>query len=142
MPRPNILAGVSPVMALPSKRISPVSTRSYPVITLNRVVLPDPFGPINPVIVPCSTTSEQSSSAWIPPKALETACTSKMLIVLSLFPIYQGWSFLRRGAHPSTLETGSFPGQPPALQRLHNASRHNKENCQKGRAGHDKMLAT
>src|SRR6266699_3577783 len=134
MPRPNILAGVSPVMALPSKRISPVSTRSYPVITLNRVVLPDPFGPINPVIVPCSTTSEQSSSAWIPPTALETACTSKTLIVLSLIPIYEGGPFLARSAPASTRGPGRFQGSRLGLLRRRTGSRDDQRHYRKGRA--------
>src|SRR5215472_14279328 len=39
---------------------------------LNNVVLPDPFGPIRPVMLPRATSIEQSLSACTPPKALET----------------------------------------------------------------------
>jgi len=37
-------------------------------MTLKRVVLPEPFGPMSAVIVPSSTVSEQASSARRPPK--------------------------------------------------------------------------
>src|SRR5215471_6816335 len=39
---------------------------------LNSVVLPDPFGPIRPVMLPRVTSIVQSLSACTPPKALET----------------------------------------------------------------------
>jgi len=35
---------------------------------LNKVVLPDPLGPINPTIEPCSTFREIFSLALTPPK--------------------------------------------------------------------------
>src|SRR3979490_1767357 len=37
-------------------------------MTLTRVVLPAPFGPINPWIDPCSTSSDTPSTACTPPK--------------------------------------------------------------------------
>src|SRR5947199_5820393 len=40
-------------------------------MTLNAVVLPAPFGPIRPKIVPSSASSETSSSATMPPKRSE-----------------------------------------------------------------------
>ncbi len=40
------------------------------VITLNKVVLPEPFGPMRAAMVPFSTVSPQSSSAWTPPNPL------------------------------------------------------------------------
>src|SRR5213594_4095761 len=39
---------------------------------LNRVVFPEPFGPISPAMLPCSISIEQSLSACTPPKAFET----------------------------------------------------------------------
>src|SRR4051812_48365656 len=43
-------------------------------MTLNAVVLPAPFGPIRPAIVPSTTSSDTSSSATMPPKRSE-ACS-------------------------------------------------------------------
>src|SRR5260370_19833189 len=40
----------------------------YPVMTLTRVVLPAPFGPIRPWIDPLSTSSDTPSTARTPPK--------------------------------------------------------------------------
>src|SRR5438876_571049 len=39
---------------------------------LNRVVFPEPFGPISPAMLPLSTAIEQSLSACTPPYAFET----------------------------------------------------------------------
>src|SRR5450432_3562863 len=58
----------------PSKSTSPESTRYRRVITLKAVVLPAPFGPIRPAIVPSATSSDTSSSATMPPKRRE-ACS-------------------------------------------------------------------
>src|SRR3954467_7039187 len=59
---------------------------------LKRVVLPAPFGPINPTISHSSTLSETSSRASRPPKRMEmpsssstdmgTACVSGVLLVM------------------------------------------------------------
>src|SRR5579864_1857242 len=64
-------------------------------MTLNRVVLPEPLGPINPVMDPFSTTREHAERAWMPPKALETLCTSNKLMCF-LMPL----SFLRERLVP------------------------------------------
>ena len=37
---------------------------------LNRVVLPDPFGPISPVMLPLLTSRETPLTAFTPPKLL------------------------------------------------------------------------
>src|SRR5438270_8278315 len=42
-------------------------------MTLTSVVLPAPFGPIKPWIVPCSTSSDTSSTACTPPKWRRTS---------------------------------------------------------------------
>ena len=47
---------------------------------LNKVVLPDPFGPIKPTILPFSTFIEISTLALTPPNDLLTLLTSKILI--------------------------------------------------------------
>src|SRR5438270_7146546 len=65
-------------------------------MTLKIVVLPAPFGPINPVIVPSSTSNETSSSALIPPKRRCTFRTESRLMGQPRF------------AH----ERGGVPGEP------------------------------
>src|SRR6266496_575306 len=72
MPSPNTRCGGAFVILAPSTYTSPASSRSYPVITLNSVVLPEPLGPISPVMLPRSTSTVQPPSACTPPKALHT----------------------------------------------------------------------
>ena len=52
---------------------------------LNKVVFPEPFGPISPNIFPFSTDIEMSTLALTPPKDLLTLFTSKILI--SVLPV-------------------------------------------------------
>ena len=49
---------------------------------LNKVVLPEPFGPIRPTIFPFSTFIEMSTLAFTPPNDLLTLLTSKILILI------------------------------------------------------------
>src|SRR5687767_13416755 len=49
-------------------------------MTLKSVVLPAPFGPISPVIVPCSSARETSSSATIASKLRVTRSTESRAI--------------------------------------------------------------
>ena len=49
----------------------PADDFKFPAIKLNNVVLPEPFGPIIPVIVPFFTFIEQSETAAKPPKYLD-----------------------------------------------------------------------
>ena len=49
----------------------PADDFRFPAIKLNSVVLPEPFGPIIPVIVPFLTFIEQSETAAKPPKYLD-----------------------------------------------------------------------
>ena len=62
--------------------MEPWSIGWVPTMELNKVVLPDPFGPINPTIDPCSTCNEISTLAFTPPKDFETFLTSKSAISL------------------------------------------------------------
>ena len=48
MPRAQTSCGFSPPISLPAKRIAPWSAARKPLITLNSVVLPAPFGPMMP----------------------------------------------------------------------------------------------
>ena len=48
------------------------------ILRLNKVVLPEPLGPIIPVIVPFLTLSEQSKTAARPPKYFDKLLISKI----------------------------------------------------------------
>src|SRR5258708_3920704 len=68
-------------MFAPSKSTVPASARRNPVMRLAAVLLPAPFGPISPTILPRATVKEQSSTARRPPKAFTRCCTSRMHVV-------------------------------------------------------------
>src|SRR5215208_960833 len=61
-------SGASPAIDWPSKVTSPESGGIRPVIKLNSVVLPAPFGPITLRISPGSSARSTPSTAWTPPK--------------------------------------------------------------------------
>ena len=63
-------------MRSPAKRMRPEVGLRKPVTMLNSVVLPAPFGPMRPVMVPLRTCSEHSLTARRPSKLFVTACTS------------------------------------------------------------------
>src|SRR5215471_8220221 len=67
-------------MSLPSRMISPRFGACRPVITLNSVVLPAPFGPMRPLILPASTSSVALSTAISPPNCTDTSWTSRIAI--------------------------------------------------------------
>src|SRR5438477_2113153 len=75
-PRLARLCGASLVMSRSSKRTLPSVGESSPVMTLNKVVLPAPFGPISPVMWPGRTAMETASSAVWPPKRMVTSRVS------------------------------------------------------------------
>ena len=58
----------SPSIRSPSSQISPESARIVSSIRLKIVVLPEPLGPIRPVIEPSGTANEAPSTALTPPK--------------------------------------------------------------------------
>src|ERR671912_2832189 len=60
-------------MSLPRKRMDPVSVRVTPVTALKRVDLPEPLGPITPVIRCGQITKFALLSACTPPKRTETS---------------------------------------------------------------------
>src|SRR5260370_14605889 len=62
-------------MFWPSRKTRPVTGGCSPVITLNNVVLPAPFGPIRPVTRPLSASRSTSSRALTPPKRTPTLST-------------------------------------------------------------------
>ena len=65
-------------MRSPRKRMAPASGASAPAIRLNSVVLPAPFGPISPVMVPASIARSTPSTARRLPNALTSPDSSSM----------------------------------------------------------------
>src|SRR6266542_3256850 len=62
-----------------------------PVIVLKKVVLPAPFGPIRPAIIPFSITKSTLFTATSPPNALVTLRASKRFTVC--LPLFRGAAF-------------------------------------------------
>jgi hypothetical protein len=65
-PAPVTRSARQPVMSAPSNVTLPASGRTRPEMQLNSVVLPAPFGPINPVIRPACTLRSTPRSACTP----------------------------------------------------------------------------
>jgi hypothetical protein len=72
MPRCAARFGVIRVMSTPSNRIRPSSGCNTPVIRLNGVVFPAPFGPTMNVMVFSSMENATSLTARNPPNRLLT----------------------------------------------------------------------
>src|SRR3954466_14825770 len=66
-----------PVMSSPRSRTRPAVGGCIPVMTLNSVVLPAPFGPMSPVIVPGCTEKVAPLTAVTPPNRTVTSSTSR-----------------------------------------------------------------
>src|SRR6266498_1557289 len=66
-----------------------------PVIVLKKVVLPAPFGPIRPAIIPFSITKSTLLTATRPPNALVTLRASKRFTVF--LPLFRAAAFHGRG---------------------------------------------
>ena len=66
----QVSCGGTPVMSRPSSSTRPLSGRRCPVIRLNSVDLPAPFGPITAAICRVSTVSDTSETATKPEKDL------------------------------------------------------------------------
>ena len=62
------------------KRMVPELTASMPVMRLMSVVLPAPFGPISPVILPLGTCMLTSDTAATPPKCLDRFSIASVVI--------------------------------------------------------------
>src|SRR5690242_4652560 len=78
-PMPQILKGATPVMSRPSTTTRPAVGCRWPVMRLNSVDLPAPFGPITAAISPSATTRSTSLTARKPPNDLERPFTSSTL---------------------------------------------------------------
>src|SRR5580658_2443015 len=77
-PKRQMRWGGTPVMSRPSRRTLPLSDRRWPVIRLNSVDLPAPFGPITAAICRVATVRLTSETARNPPNDLERPDTSSM----------------------------------------------------------------
>src|ERR1700730_16353789 len=75
-------SGPKPAIDRDLHRTAPPSRGKKPVTRLKTVVFPEPFGPINPVMLPVGTESEHESTATTPPKRLERFWTSSRLMVM------------------------------------------------------------
>ena len=75
-PQTADLIAATAVMSVPRKRIRPVVGRTNPVRTLNRLVLPAPFGPMSATISPRCKAKLTAESATSPPKRTESRSTS------------------------------------------------------------------
>src|ERR1700723_954831 len=86
-PRParQRCSGGKPVMSRPSSRMRPRSGRSMPVMRLNRVDLPAPFGPMMPSASPRASDKSMSLATTIMPNALETDFSSSITEPCLLF---------------------------------------------------------
>src|SRR5690606_31975608 len=67
--------GFLPVRMVPSKMTAPLVGGRRPMITLSRVDLPAPFGPMMACVLPSSTCRSMSARACRPPKCLCTSAT-------------------------------------------------------------------
>src|SRR5438477_7262554 len=83
--RPNpirqVWCGCTPVMSRPSSKTRPRSGRRWPVIRLNRVDLPAPFGPITAAICRVSTFSDTSDTATKPENDLVRPAISSIALL-------------------------------------------------------------
>src|SRR2546421_2225553 len=78
-PRAAMRSGLSPWMASSSSRTSPDSAGWCPERMFNRVVLPEPFGPMRPTSSPRPMSKLTRSTARRPPKARDTLETARQL---------------------------------------------------------------
>ena len=85
-PRRAALYG-TPESARPSIEIRPLVGGKTPDRQLSSVVLPDPFGPINPTICPSASDRLTPLSASTPPKRFPTDSASRVTA-----RIYEGGS--------------------------------------------------
>src|SRR5215471_11666437 len=70
--------GAMPVTSCPRKRTRPASGRRWPVMRLNSVVLPAPFGPMIALMEPAGTVKLTPPTAMKPSKLFLTSRTSSM----------------------------------------------------------------
>ena len=109
IPAAHTWSGRRPSIRRPAKRISPLSGANAPATMLKVVVLPAPFGPIRPTIVPSPTSNDTPATARKPRNAFETSRTSSSAMV-----------FQSRRPRPSFFAT---VGQMPCGRNITTTSR-------------------
>src|SRR2546430_4231138 len=80
MPARHRASGGMCVMSLPSRMMRPESGRTIPVIRLNRLDLPAPFGPMTPSASPDDKVRSMSLATTIAPNAFDMALSSSIVI--------------------------------------------------------------
>src|SRR5262249_51229418 len=78
MPSRQMRCGATPVMSRPSTTTRPAVGCRGPVIRLDNVDLPAPFGPMTAAIWPSGTAMLTSDTARKPPNDLVRPCTSSI----------------------------------------------------------------
>src|SRR5690242_19549960 len=78
-----------PEIVTSRSRTLPLSGRNTPLMMLSRVVLPEPFGPIRPLMVVAPTVNDTPSSATTPPNFFATASTIRSGWVIALSSLGQ-----------------------------------------------------
>src|SRR5207237_8672923 len=68
------------VMSLPSRMMRPESGRTIPVMRLNRLDLPAPFGPMTPSASPDDKVRSMSLATTIAPNAFDMALSSSIVL--------------------------------------------------------------
>src|SRR5262249_4943921 len=111
MPRETIACGRRPTRLPPSRRMSPSSGRSSPVIRLKTVVFPAPFGPMSPTIPPAGITRSTSLTATRPPNRRVSPRTSS-----TGAPAFPWRGLMASRSHPGT-SSARRRGAPPARRR-------------------------
>jgi hypothetical protein len=81
-PSAAIWFGLRPFRRVPRKRISPALGARKPVMALNAVVLPAPFGPMRESTSPSLTSKVALSTATSPPKRIESPSTLRSAAAL------------------------------------------------------------
>src|ERR1700722_11576771 len=106
MPQRHIASGGSSVIGSPENTTVPLSALKAPAITLNNVVLPDPFWPITAKISPSVTLNETLSTATRPRNRLLTSLSESSALI--------DHAPRRQAGGPATAKCPPATRQPPA----------------------------
>src|SRR4051812_23315874 len=139
MPEAAILSGLAPLISRPCQSTRPeVGTRS-PARRLSSVVLPEPFGPMMPMISPRLISNEISDAATRPPNRFVRPWTSRNMAPALEQPTAPPRHEEKGKDKDGTVgRPANFPGQiedlgePCPPQRPPNPNQEPTENPQKG----------
>src|SRR5712692_9056623 len=131
MPKARIWLGRRLTMLRSSKRMLPPFGWAMPLIMLNRVVLPAPFGPITLTISPLSTWRSRPSIARTPPKSLVSWVISRSAILRASASLEADLGRLApMGLDPCVLEhlvLAELASPPPARDESLGPSQHHED---------------